>query len=178
MTQPETFNSKINIFWFRRDLRLKDNCGLFHALGSSCPVLPVFIFDTDILDKLEDKKDRRVEFIHNAIEEIKNELEKSGSSLLVLHGKPIEVFKELTEKFKIEAVYTNRDYEPDAIKRDESVKELLRSRGIDFHTFKDQVIFERDEVLRERDRSYTIYSPFRKFYKELLYREAVIIKKL
>ena len=160
MTDSENPNLKINIFWFRRDLRLNDNCALFHALNSSNPVLPVFIFDTDILEKLGDKKDRRVEFIHNAAAEIQNELAKHGSSLLVFHGKPIEVFRNLTENYSIESVFTNHDYEPGATKRDESVSEFLNSKGIQFKTFKDQVIFEKDEILTEKGKCYTLYSPY------------------
>jgi deoxyribodipyrimidine photo-lyase len=175
LTQTETLNSKINIFWFRRDLRLNDNCGLFHALSSSNPVLSVFIFDTNILDKLEDKKDRRVEFIRNALEEIQKELTKFGSSLLVLHGKPIEVFNRLTEKYDIKAVYTNRDYEPDAIKRDDSVKELLNSKGIEFHTFKDQVIFEKDEIVTDKRKPYTVYTPYMRKWKSMLGENSVKI---
>jgi len=165
LAQPETSISKTNIFWYRRDLRLRDNCGLFHALSSSNPVLPVFIFDTGILDRLEDKKDRRVEFIHNTLEEIQIELIKSGSSLLVLYGKPIDAFKELTEKYDVEAVYTNRDYEPDAVKRDSSVKELLNSKGIEFHAFKDQVIFEKDEVTTDKGKPYTVFTPYMQKWK-------------
>ena len=149
-------------------MRLNDNCGLFHALSSSNPVLPVFIFDNGILGRLEDKKDRRVEFIYNALEEIQIELIKSGSSLLVLHGEPIDEFNELTEKYDVEAVYTNHDYEPDAIKRDDSVKELLNSKGIEFHTFKDQVIFEKDEVTTDKGKPYTVFTPYMQKWKSKL----------
>lgn len=161
-------NGKINIFWFRRDLRLSDNCGLFNALASPNPVLPVFIFDTDILERLEDKKDKRVEFIHNAVREVHEELIKYGSGLSALHGKPPEVFKELTGKYNVEAVYTNHDYEPDAIKRDNTVKDFLNSNGIEFKTFKDQVIFEKDEIAKPDGTPYTVYTPYRNKWKAKL----------
>ena len=164
-------SQKINIFWFRRDLRLNDNCGLFYALTSANPVLPVFIFDTCILDNLEDKKDRRVEFIHNALEEIHDELTKLGSSLLVLHGKPLEAFKQITEQFSIEVVFTNHDYEPDAIKRDKEIKDFLSPKGIGFNTYKDQVIFEKKEIVKDNGSPYTVYTPYSKKWKAKLTRE-------
>lgn len=165
-------SQKINIFWFRRDLRLNDNCGLFHALTSANPVLPVFIFDTDILDNLEDKKDKRIEFIYNALIEIQNELKKFGSSLLVLHGKPVEEFKQLTEQFNIGSVYTNHDYEPYAIKRDNAVKDFLSTKGIGFNTYKDQVIFEKKEIVKDNGSPYTVYTPYGKKWKvELKYED-------
>jgi deoxyribodipyrimidine photo-lyase len=161
-------SAKINVFWFRRDLRLNDNCGLFRALASSKPVLPIFIFDTDILDKLESKKDRRVEFIYNALVEIQNELKKFGSSILVRHEKPVEVFKQLTKHYNIEEVYANHDYEPDAVKRDKAVKDFLNSEGIELITFKDQVIFEKDEIIKDNGLPYTVYTPYSKKWKSSL----------
>ncbi len=161
-------SGRINIFWFRRDLRLNDNCGLFHALKSSNPVLPVFIFDTDILDKLEEKKDARVEFIHRAIEEIHSELTRLGSTLFILHSKPADAFKKLAERFDIEEVFTNRDYEPDAIKRDMKVKDCLDSGGIKFNSFKDQVIFEKEEITKADGSPYSVYTPYGKKWKSAL----------
>lgn len=162
---------KINIFWFRRDLRLNDNCGLFQALTSSNPVLPIFIFDTDILDKLEDKKDRRVEYIHNVLGEIQNDLSKISSSILVLHGKPVDVLKQLTNQYNIEKVYANHDYEPDAIKRDKEVKGFLKSKGIEFNTYKDQVIFEKNEITKNSGLSYTVYTPYSRKWKAALNKD-------
>ncbi len=110
----------VNIFWFRRDLRLTDNAGLYHALKSDKPVVPVFIFDKNILDKLEDKADRSVEFIHAALEEMQIQLIKMGSSLEVYYGTPVEVYKKLLAKYKIENVFTNHDYEPYALEREKT----------------------------------------------------------
>ena len=130
------------VFWFRRDLRLEDNAGLYHALRSNSKVLPIFIFDSVILERLEDNKDRRVDFIHQTLKLLKENLEKRGSSLLILYGDPVKIFKQLGPK----AVYTNHDYEPYALKRDLEVKNILVSKQIDFFPFKDQVIFEWEEI--------------------------------
>lgn len=159
-------NRKVNIFWFRRDLRLEDNTGLFHALNSENPVLPVFIFDTDILGKLEDKSDKRMQFIHNEIHSLHKQLKKYESSLLVLHGNPADVFRRLTEEFEIEEVFTNHDYELSAIKRDEEVSTYLVSKRIQFKSYKDQVIFENNEVVKDDRAPYTIYTPYAKKWKE------------
>ncbi len=157
--------NRINVFWFRRDLRLEDNVGLYHALHGGLPVLPVFIFDTEILRKLENKQDARVEFIHNALTEIDNELKKYNSSLLTLAGKPREVWKKLTDDYEIAEVYTNHDYEPYAIERDSEVNKLLSSKGIKFSTFKDQVIFEKNEVVKPDGKPYSIYTPYGKTWR-------------
>ncbi|HWA07724.1 MAG TPA: deoxyribodipyrimidine photo-lyase [Ignavibacteria bacterium] len=157
--------NRINIFWFRRDLRLDDNTGLYHALKAGLPVLPIFIFDAEILDKLEIKQDARVEFIHNALTEIDNELKKYNSSLLTLAGKPREIWKKLTEDYEIAEVYTNHDYEPYAIERDSEVNKLLSSKGIKFSTFKDQVIFEKNEVVKPDGKPYSIYTPYSKTWR-------------
>lgn len=164
---------RITVFWFRRDLRLEDNAGLCHALQSGHPVLPLFIFDREILDELEDKKDRRVEFIHQALSKMQTELRRAGSSLLVRCGKPVQVWKQLLEEFDVAAAYANHDYEPYAIRRDREIAELLKERGIPFHTFKDQVVFEKSEVLSAQGNSYTVYTPYRNRWKELLTGEAL-----
>ena len=117
---------KINIFWFRRDLRLNDNAGLFHALKSGKKVLPIFIFDAHILNDLEDRKDARVTFLYDTLLELKAELENLGSTLLVIYGKPIDVWADLTKQFDIETVFTNRDYEPYALQRDAAVQQFLK----------------------------------------------------
>lgn len=157
-----------SIFWFRRDLRLHDNAGLYHALKAGRSVLPVFIFDRDILDRLEDKTDRRVEFIHLALEALQRELVAMGSTLLVLQGRPDEVWAELLQTYNVDAVYTNHDYEPQAIARDERVAGLLREKGVAFHTFKDQVIFEKDEVVKDDGKPYTIYTPYKNKWRAKL----------
>jgi deoxyribodipyrimidine photo-lyase len=158
----------ITLFWFRRDFRLNDNAGLYHALKSNNPVLPVFIFDSDILTKLEDKKDGRVEFIHQAIGNLQEELKALGSSVKVLHGNVLAVFKQLTEEFTIEQVFCNRDYEPGAIERDRQVKDFLLSKGISFHDYKDQVVFEKSEVMKDNGTPYTVFTPFMNKYKATL----------
>jgi deoxyribodipyrimidine photo-lyase len=156
---------KVNIFWFRRDLRLDDNTGLNHALRSTRPVLPVFIFDTDILDHLESKEDKRVQFIYNEIKSLHKQLEKYGSTLLTIHGKPIDIFRKLAREYDIEKLFANHDYEPDAIKRDDEINSFLLTKNIKFITFKDQVIFEKDEVRKDNEDLYTIYTPYNKKWK-------------
>ena len=156
---------QVNIFWFRRDLRLFDNHGLFRALKSGKPVLPIFIFDKNILDELKDKNDRRVSFIHDSLKKIREQLEQTGSSLHVLYDTPLKAFKQLTEEYKISEVFTNHDYEPYAIKRDEEIAAWLKKQGIAFNTFKDQVIFEKNEVLKSDGNPYTIFTPYSKVWK-------------
>lgn len=160
--------NKLNVFWFRRDLRLDDNTGLYHALIAGKPVLPIFIFDIEILDKLENKYDNRVDFIHKALSEIDFALKLNGSSLLTINGKPIEIWKKLLREYDIEEVFTNHDYEPYATKRDEEVNELLKENGIKFNTYKDQVIFEKGEVMKSDGKPYTIYTPYSKVWRAKL----------
>ena len=158
----------INIFWFRRDLRLNDNAGLYHALKSDKAVLPIFIFDTEILDLLEDKKDRRVTFIYETLEGIQQELKKTGSSLHVFYGKPENCFSELLKKYSIEKVFTNHDYEPYAAERDSKIIDLLKKHKASLHTFKDQVILEKDEVMKDDGTPYTVFTPYSKKWKATL----------
>ena len=158
----------VNIFWFRRDLRLDDNAGLFFALSQSKPVVPVFIFDTNILNELEDKDDKRVMFIHQALSQIQEELVRSGSTLDIRIGDPLTIFKELAETYKIEKVFTNHDYEPYATERDEAVGQYLREEGIEFLTYKDQVIFEKNEILKNDGEPYSIFTPFSRRWKSKL----------
>ncbi|MBR9997704.1 MAG: deoxyribodipyrimidine photo-lyase [Cyclobacteriaceae bacterium] len=152
---------KINIFWFRRDLRLHDNAGLFHALKSGFPLLPVFIFDTGILGKLEDRNDARVMFIHDEIGRIHASLENNRSGVFVRQGDPLEIFRHLAENYHISAVFCNHDYEPYALQRDGEIKKYLDSKGILFHTFKDQVIFEKAEILNGQGEPYKVFTPYR-----------------
>ena len=158
--------SKISIFWFRRDLRLYDNHGLYQALTQSEEVLPIFIFDKDILEGLKDKADKRVAFIHKALSEINDTLKANGLSLYILHDTPLEAFEKLIKEFDINAVYTNHDYEPYAIKRDADVGAFLKSKNISFHTIKDQVVFEKAEVVKADGSPYTIFTPYSKIWKE------------
>lgn len=156
------------IFWFRRDLRLEDNAGLYHALKSDEHVQCIFIFDKSILDQLEDKDDARVEFIFDQTQRLKKELQALGSDLLLFHSTPNEVFTTLSKEQTISAVYTNHDYEPYAKKRDLEIFELLSKKNIGFYTFKDQVIFEKDEILKDDGKPYTIFTPYKnKWYKKL-----------
>jgi deoxyribodipyrimidine photo-lyase len=152
----------INIFWFRRDLRLDDNAGLFHALQSGQTVLPLFIFDTNILGALADKQDARVTFIHNALAELNEQLRTYNSGLLVRVGTPQEVWAQLLGTYRINAVYTNRDYEPYALARDALVEKMLAQAGVAFRTFKDHVIFEKGEVLKDDGTPYTVFTPYSK----------------
>jgi deoxyribodipyrimidine photo-lyase len=149
------------LFWHRRDLRIDDNVGLYNALTSGKKVLPLFIFDTDILEKLS-KNDARVAFIHEELEKIHQTLQGYNSSILVKHGKPVEIFKELIKEYQISEVYTNHDYEPYAVARDKEIKELLATENVDLKTFKDQVIFERDDIVKADGKPYNIYTPFSK----------------
>ena len=158
----------VNIFWFRRDLRLQDNAGLYHALKSNKPVVPVFIFDTNILEELEDKADRRVEFIHAALEEMQSQLIQSGSSLEVYYGTPLSVYTTLLSKYKIEKVFTNHDYEPYAFEREKLIADLLKVNGAELVTYKDQVLLEKDEVLKDDGKPYTVFTPYSRKWKAVL----------
>lgn len=155
---------KISIFWFRRDLRLKDNHGLHRALESGKKVLPIFIFDEDILDLLENKSDKRVDFIVQALQTLNSFLKSKNKGIKIFKGKPLEIYKKLTENYEIEAVYCNEDYEPYAIKRDQEIADFLASKNINFHQFKDQVIFHKDEIVKADKKPYTIYTPYSKLW--------------
>ncbi|MBA6152422.1 cryptochrome/photolyase family protein [Gelidibacter maritimus] len=156
----------INIFWFRRDLRLDDNIGFYEALTSEHPVLPIFIFDPEILDDLP-KTDARVNFIFDSLQKMRTNLKnEDGSSLAIYYGKPLEVFKQLIKDFDIAEVYTNHDYEPYAQKRDSEIKKFLSSKNINLRTFKDQVIFEKDEVVKKDGKPYMVFTPYMKLWKD------------
>ena len=154
----------MNIFWFRRDLRLEDNVGLFHALNSGEEVLPIFIFDESIVFQLP-KNDARVTFIHQQLEKIQDQLKSSGKSLAVFHGNPLEIFTKLISENKIHAIYTNHDYEPYARKRDLELYHLFKENTIEFKTSKDQVIFEKSEVVKEDGTPYVVYTPYSNKWK-------------
>jgi deoxyribodipyrimidine photo-lyase len=160
--------ASVTIFWFRRDLRLWDNAALWMALKSDSAVLPIFIFDRDILDQLKNKKDARVSFIHQEISRLKNELEKLGSSLKILYGKPKEVFEKLLNDYEVKAVFANRDYEPYAQNRDKEIYDLLKTRGVDFKGAKDHVIFEKDEILKDNKKPYTVFTPYANKWKKVV----------
>jgi deoxyribodipyrimidine photo-lyase len=156
----------VTVFWFRRDLRLTDNHGLFHALKSKYPVLPVFIFDKNILDPLTDKVDKRVSFIYQTLFSLHEKLIKLGSSLFVVHDTALSALKIICSSFDVKEVITNHDYEPYAIERDRQVSDLLASKNIAFKSFKDQVIFERSEVVKNDGSPYTVFTPYAKAWKQ------------
>lgn len=158
----------LSIFWFRRDLRLEDNRGLYHALRSGNPVLPVFIFDTEILGRLEEKSDRRVTFITAALDELNKKLIAAGSSLEIYHSTPAEAFRKITGEYDVKAVFTNADYEPYATERDRQTGAMLKTAGIPLHSFKDQVIFEKNEVVKADGTPYTVYTPYSRLWKKQL----------
>lgn len=157
---------KITLFWFRRDLRFIDNTGLYYALKEGKNVLPVFIFDRNILDKLDEKEDARVEFIQSTLVAMNEDLEPKGSGIRTFYTTPMEAYKELIKEYEIEAVYTNRDYEPYAKKRDKEVESFLKENDIDFFTFKDQVIYEYEEIVAGSGSFYKVYTPYSKSWKE------------
>jgi deoxyribodipyrimidine photo-lyase len=160
--------TSVAIFWFRRDLRLSDNAGLYYALKENNAVLPIFIFDTEILNKLDDKSDARVHFIHQQLEKLNQKLGEFNSSLSVQIGKPKDTFEQLIKSFSITKVYTNHDYEPYAIKRDQEIEALLNSYGVGFQSFKDQVIFEKAEVVKDDQKPYTVFTPYMRKWKTRL----------
>lgn len=158
-------DKKLVFFWFRRDLRLEDNAALFHALQEEYEVIPIFIFDTNILSQLE-KKDARVTFIHDLLQQINNQLQAIGKSLAVFYGSPKEIWEQLLKKHAIATVYTNHDYEPYARKRDKELNTLFQNNGVAFKTCKDQVIFEKNEVVKDDGSPYVVYTPYSKKWKE------------
>lgn len=151
---------EVNFFWFRRDLRLEDNLGLFQALQSQHPVIPLFIFDETILERLPDS-DPRVGFIHESLSTINTQLQELGSSFLIKKGKPQEVWVNLLADYAVQEVFWNKDYEPAAIQRDAAVADFLGSKGVKISTFKDQVIFEEDEITKADGLPYTVYTPYK-----------------
>jgi deoxyribodipyrimidine photo-lyase len=156
---------EVSVFWFRRDLRLEDNVGLFYALKSKYPVIPLFIFDDAILDCLP-KCDARVGFIHQSLSEINQKLLELGSSLLVKKGKTREVWEQLVQEFDVKDVFFNKDYEPYAIKRDLAICELLKANNTNSFSFKDQVIFEESEITKSDGLPYTVYTPYKNKWLE------------
>ena len=161
-------NNEIVVFWFRRDLRLEDNHGLMNALQSGLPVLPIFIFDTQILGRLDDAYDRRVDYILQALQLINSQLHAHGSSLKTYTGKPLDAFAQLIQEFDVHQVFCNRDYEPETIARDKEIYHFLQQHQIRFSGFKDQVVFEPKEILKKDGLPYTVYTPYAKRWKELL----------
>ncbi|WP_048331443.1 cryptochrome/photolyase family protein [Bizionia psychrotolerans] len=156
----------LNIFWFRRDLRLDDNRGFYEALKAEHPVLPIFIFDSEILESLPED-DARVTFIYNTLQAMRKTLqEEHNSSIAMFHGTPETIFNELYETYEIDTVFTNHDYEPYAIQRDKDIGSFLKDKNVEFKTFKDQVIFEKNEIVKNDGDPYRVYTPFMKTWKE------------
>ena len=155
----------ITLFWFRRDLRLEDNVGLFHALESKNQVIPLFIFDDAILENLP-KNDARVGFIYDSLSQINQQLLEIGSSLLIKKGKTEDVWKQLIQDFDVKEVFFNKDYEPYAIARDSAVCELLKANEIACFSYKDQVIFEEKEITKSDGLPYTVYTPYKNKWLE------------
>ena len=153
-----------SIFWHRRDLRIHDNAGLYKALKSSASVQPIFIFDRNILDLLP-KNDQRVLFIYQHVQKLKEAYRKLGSDLWVYYGSPLEILPQLTEEKGFNSVYTNRDYEPYALERDKTLFQLLNSKGVEFHGAKDHVLFEKNEVLKDDGKPYTVFTPYSRKWK-------------
>ena len=156
---------KISIFWYRRDLRLEDNTGLFKALNENENILPIFIFDDSILDELPED-DARVNFIYESLSKINKQLNNHHASLQILKGQIDDVWEKLVTTYDIQKVYLNKDYEPYAIKRDQKIKEFLNSKGIEMKTFKDQVIFEEDEIVKADGKPYTVLTPYKRKWLE------------
>jgi len=160
-------NTEISICWIRRDLRLTDNAALYRALKGEYPVLLLFIFDKNILDEL-DPEDARVTFIYHELQKMETILQQHGSSFLIKYGKPEEVWTAVLSEYKVKEVYTNHDYEPYAIERDDALAEYLSTESIPFHTYKDQVIFEKNEITKADGKPYTVFTPyFRQWEKKL-----------
>jgi len=151
---------KISVFWFRRDLRLEDNIALYQVLSKNKNVLPIFIFDTNIINELP-KDDARISFIYENLKKIDTQLKEYNSSLLVFKGKPIDVWKELMLKYEVTSIYFNKDYEPYAIKRDAEIIALAKKNNIVVFNSKDQVIFEENEVLKDNKEPYTVFTPYK-----------------
>ena len=163
----------VNIFWMRRDLRLEDNTALFHALKTRENVLPLYIFNPDLLVRISDTSDYRVNFVYETLLQIKNELEKIGSTLYIAYGRPLDIFKFLVEKYHICSVYCNRDYEPFNNIRDLDVERYLKINRTEFVTYKDHVLFEKDELVKNDGKPYTVFTPYKNRFLEKLNQDTV-----
>ncbi|MDB5236578.1 MAG: deoxyribodipyrimidine photolyase, partial [Hymenobacter sp.] len=155
---------KVCIFWHRRDLRIHDNAGLTAALASGFPVVPLFIYDSDILDYLPDKADARLTFIYDEVERLAQKTEAAGGTFLACYGKPVEILATLVKEFDVAAVHTNEDYEPYARKRDDEVGAMLQKQGVDFRLYKDQVIFAKSEILTKSGTVPKVFGAYHKAY--------------
>ena len=153
--------SRLTLFWFRRDLRVQDNVGFYHALKNAEQVLPIFIFDTAIIDKLP-QQDARIEFILKALGDINDAMKRNRCTVGMYRGEPKAIITQLLDNYPIDRVVTNHDYEPYAQERDITIEALLAEKGIAFETYKDQVIFEKAEVTKDDGSPYVVYTPYSK----------------
>jgi deoxyribodipyrimidine photo-lyase len=163
----------ISIAWLRRDLRLDDNRAIYEAHQTGDKVLVLFIFDTDIIDEL-DKDDHRITFIYDNLEKINIELNNQKSALLIQKGRPVDIWKKLVSEYDIKSVHIARDYEPYAKERDREILELLSSNNITFKGYKDQVIFEKNEVVKQDNAPYTVFTPFKNKWLEAFKKNSII----
>ncbi|MBF9140424.1 cryptochrome/photolyase family protein [Hymenobacter properus] len=159
---------KICIFWHRRDLRIHDNAGLAAALASGLPVVPLFIYDSDILDCLPDKADARLTFIYDEVERLARQTQAAGGTFLARYGKPVKVLEQLVKEFDVAAVHTNEDYEPYATRRDGEVGEMLGRHSVDFYLYKDQVIFAKNEIMTKSGTVPKVFGAYHKAYLDRL----------
>lgn len=165
---------KVNaFFWFRRDLRLEDNAGLYKALTRSKGVQPLFVFDENILEKLSNPKDARVTFIHQRLQKLQTQLREAGSELWVFFGRPKNVWKDLISQHQPESIYLNRDYEPYGLRRDEEIFEHAKTQNVEVIGTKDHVIFEKGEVVKGDGNPYTVFSPYAKKWRSTLTTEDI-----
>ena len=165
---------KICLFWFRRDLRLHDNAGLTAALASGLPVLPLFIYDKDILDHLPAQGDARLTFIHDEVEKLAAQTEAAGGTFLARYGAPLAVLEQLVQEFEVAAVHTNEDYEPYATARDSAVGQMLQKYGVEFLLYKDQVIFAKDEIMTKSGTVPKVFGAYLKAYTAKLTDEILL----
>ncbi|TGE15405.1 cryptochrome/photolyase family protein [Hymenobacter elongatus] len=166
--------SKIVLFWHRRDLRLHDNAGLAVALQSGLPVVPLFIYDREILDQLPSRRDARVTFIYDEVERLGRQTEQAGGTFLAFYGRPLEVFAQLVQHYEVAGVYTNEDYEPYAAVRDAAIAELIKPAGTEFRVFKDQVIFAKNEILSKSGTPPRVFGAYSKTWLAALRDEHLV----
>ena len=164
---------KVSIFWFRRDLRLEDNHGLYQALQGEHPVLPIFIFDENIINELA-IDDPRISFIYKQLANINTVLLDRKTSLYCCKGNPTEVFKKLLTEFDVQEVYINEDYEPYAKIREQNISDILAEKNIFLKKYKDQVIFAKDEVLKNDQTPYTVFTPYKNKWLSIFKPSAVL----
>jgi len=164
---------KVTVFWFRRDLRLFDNHALLMALQSETPVLPIFIFDTHILNNLTHKNDKRVSFIYQQIKELEASLNQLGASLWVINDTPLNGFKKICSTYDVDSLFFNSDYEPYGIRRDQEITTFLKTLNISCYSLKDHVIFEKNEILKNDSTPYSVFTPYSKIWKQKLAENGV-----